>query len=824
MRSLSLFVPALTAFCLGLTAIQTAGAQSAGDAQPQLADVACWKTLAEHFRQHDGHQLYRPLPTLQPLKGHHEIAFDYRFELGTVAIGDHLVHHVPVARIKPAQDNPDHGDFYVDFYDESGGARRCIIPQEAYGDSPEARSFQRDWGMSGARLLLEQGDAVNYHVTSEVDYSKVPDASKPYEAPFGGAAGCDNINVHTHGLIVRPSTPTAQTPTYGDYVLQTVRPETSAVDPCAPKTPSGSAAGGHMHGGAQTPTFMNHHIVIPGAPDDPPDRWKEGKGHPSGFYFFHPHPHGYSAMQFGGGTTGLITIGSMNYAPKPDPALSGSKGQNLRHIMLKDTQLVPSATKGEWDFSARIDPALCSGKKSKLSDSGAPKGYWPGGICPGDKDRQWLFTVNGELDPLVTDTDVETTEIWRIANASATVSYSLSIVDASKPLDDNPTPKPISLQILSKDGAAIASPTKADRIYAERIFLMPGARVEFAFRLPNTANGEYALVTSGAKTGGDTWEPVRLAHIKWKGSNVPPAATGPEAESVIATAVPARAERSILGAVIDRKGTPAPDRPDLDAKTRNACAGVTKSEERIVYFVKNKNVTNTKAGNADLFGIITGVRKRGESLSETKFYLHKGADDYKTFTQTDEATVRSLNSTAVLPDGQYPAPGKNYPGFGQDQDLSTICTTRASNPHARELWVIENWTNEIHNFHLHQSKFFIADVDKDDYAHYFNFPCDHGADCTPTDQDIVKFYDSLKTAGHDTVPIPRAMPNDSNTCSGDIGAKGCNPGRVAIAIPFNRDEMLHGDFVYHCHILEHEDHGMMGAIKVVPEGEQAIMK
>jgi len=31
-----------------------------------------------------------------------------------------------------------------------------------------------------------------------------------------------------------------------------------------------------------------------------------------------------------------------------------------------------------------------------------------------------------------------------------------------------------------------------------------------------------------------------------------------------------------------------------------------------------------------------------------------------------------------------------------------------------------------------------------------------------------------------------------------------------------RDPNLIGTFVYHCHVLEHEDNGMMGTIRVVP--------
>jgi FtsP/CotA-like multicopper oxidase with cupredoxin domain len=31
-----------------------------------------------------------------------------------------------------------------------------------------------------------------------------------------------------------------------------------------------------------------------------------------------------------------------------------------------------------------------------------------------------------------------------------------------------------------------------------------------------------------------------------------------------------------------------------------------------------------------------------------------------------------------------------------------------------------------------------------------------------------------------------------------------------------------GDFVYHCHIAEHEDHGMMAIIRVLPGPTSAV--
>ncbi len=41
------------------------------------------------------------------------------------------------------------------------------------------------------------------------------------------------------------------------------------------------------------------------------------------------------------------------------------------------------------------------------------------------------------------------------------------------------------------------------------------------------------------------------------------------------------------------------------------------------------------------------------------------------------------------------------------------------------------------------------------------------------------------------------------------------PGEVKIVINF-RDSVIEGKFVYHCHISQHEDNGMMAVIEAVP--------
>jgi len=96
-----------------------------------------------------------------------------------------------------------------------------------------------------------------------------------------------------------------------------------------------------------------------------------------------------------------------------------------------------------------------------------------------------------------------------------------------------------------------------------------------------------------------------------------------------------------------------------------------------------------------------------------------------------------------------------------------------------EQWTIENRTEEVHAFHIHQIHFKLMERD--------------GAVLPPAQQQYL-----------DTVPIPfwkGRGPYPSVTVLMDFRGK------------------ITGDFVYHCHILEHEDGGMMATIRVKPRAE-----
>lgn len=91
-------------------------------------------------------------------------------------------------------------------------------------------------------------------------------------------------------------------------------------------------------------------------------------------------------------------------------------------------------------------------------------------------------------------------------------------------------------------------------------------------------------------------------------------------------------------------------------------------------------------------------------------------------------------------------------------------------PSVQEWWVV-NASNEGHNFHVHQTRFQVLEV---------------------------------RGAGANFTPIPNALADNYPVLAGQA---------IKVRIALNRPEQI-GTFVYHCHILEHEDNGMMAAIEV----------
>jgi FtsP/CotA-like multicopper oxidase with cupredoxin domain len=92
-----------------------------------------------------------------------------------------------------------------------------------------------------------------------------------------------------------------------------------------------------------------------------------------------------------------------------------------------------------------------------------------------------------------------------------------------------------------------------------------------------------------------------------------------------------------------------------------------------------------------------------------------------------------------------------------------------------EDWVIENRAREAHSFHIHQLHFQVMERDG-----------------IPAIEPMLR----------DTIDLPYWNGHRQKYPS------------VKLRMDF-RDPNIVGTFLYHCHILEHEDAGMMGSIRVV---------
>jgi FtsP/CotA-like multicopper oxidase with cupredoxin domain len=109
-----------------------------------------------------------------------------------------------------------------------------------------------------------------------------------------------------------------------------------------------------------------------------------------------------------------------------------------------------------------------------------------------------------------------------------------------------------------------------------------------------------------------------------------------------------------------------------------------------------------------------------------------------------------------------------------------ITTTQGS----VEEWTIQNRTQENHEFHIHQTHFMLLSQN--------NFLINGSRPIPALENQFLDMVDVPFWDGNPRHPYPS----------------------VTVLIDFRGQDI--GDFVYHCHILEHEDGGMMAIIRVLP--------
>jgi len=541
--------------------------------------------------------------------------------------------------------------------------------------------------------------------------------------------------------------------------------------------------------------------------------------HPSGLNWYHSHLHGRSSDQVMGGLSGLLSVGDAKanvLSCRPD---RGNLGQclnevgadtvdlkartDVRYVILRDIALknisaLPEAAgdkTADWapeDKDWRRELGQCQVWPTQGGQP-EPRPSFRKGYCQRDPSKAWLFTLNGQRFPTITVANGKNL-LLRLGNLSPNLAYWLELYNEKDETDKLP------LTLLSVDGVVPATPVDEDnasrRVAAFSVphfLFMPASRAEVYLR-NDRAHAEqkvYILRTKGLIAGkdnslSDRWPEIQLARIVFERTDITS-----EAE-IARNAVVAKAR---LAATFEAPSMLPPRLPDGCV----ADIDPTKGEHRRVTF---RDSGLTSDGRETAWSILTEIVQPPDGTSAANPAPEKAfkADSSKTVgLKEDDGSIRGI------PFEEYDLGGGMIDWSNPNKPHTCIHIDSADPLHKgshKQLWVLFNATSALHNFHIHQMKFRLATVDELKEGHKIKLEGEPANTCPaapePCNEPDYRLYDDgslgRETRWHDTLPIPAGK-------------------RVYVIMSFDAPQQL-GRFVFHCHILKHEDNGLMAPIEV----------
>jgi FtsP/CotA-like multicopper oxidase with cupredoxin domain len=302
-------------------------------------------------------------------------------------------------------------------YSQNGTLQLALTLRNA-ADSAGYMHYCFDYATSNGNieaptLRLNPGDTLTLDLTNQLNVTANPayvkNASMKNMEHMTGAASTDpchgvmtvnSTNVHFHGLNVPPVC-------HQDEVVHTL---------IAPGT-----------------TPFRYQIQIPA--NEPP-----------GLYWYHPHPHGLTALQVNGGATGAIVVGGIEKI-KPQVAGLMERVLVLRQQFLNLGSWIP----GSFQLTLNFQPAIYPQAASPIIQ-----------MKPGEK------------------------QFWRFANSSTQAFLALQVRFGNTPQ---------TLELISLDGV----PVTGDPMMTT-IDVAPAGRAEFIVQGPPTGTTG-TFVTAGFDTG-----------------------------------------------------------------------------------------------------------------------------------------------------------------------------------------------------------------------------------------------------------------------------------------------------------------------------------
>ena len=627
----------------------------------------------------------------------------------------------------------------------------CQMPAVAVTACPAGTGQS---GLGGVRLALKQGDTLRVRL---VDHLPPVTAAQVHHVLDYAPLAFNPTNLHTHGLIVDPhNAQNSKTDPYGDYVLLELPP------PNIPY-PTAGAHGTVITSNGYVDYLYNIELT-----------------HPSGLYWYHPHLHGISLNQVSAGLAGPISIGTPVDYCDDAACVNAVEAATIRYLTLKDTQILSNG-----QLQTQEDPTFC-GPPVINPAAGLPQGSCPG-VAPNS--GSWIHTVSGQIYPAITVGPGG--DVWEIVNASGNRSYELAVGDPVAKSAIAPIPK----QVLTIDGVTINAKSAATQpeiaalvanqlsvvrcpgatsvtinqaICATKIRMMPSSRVAVRVVRPDTLATPLNLKlytalygTGNLGVAGDQWPAIGLASLTFSPKD-PAQPLAVTTKNVTVATISATGQLTAAPVVRTAGSTTLTSASSASASGALSDAGLT--------------APGTTPVVNPCPALAPGSHRRIKFGYPTPTTFGLG------YEEVDSSGVATNTQQIVQFDPAKP----------------TVCVPVPLNGSTYEIWELQNYTPEDHNFHIHQTRFFLVS----------------GGVAPGTTIPALLNGDLVL---HDNIPLPRAA--GPTGCDGVVSSDGvkpnnpptlCTPTSTFVVIPFREI----GDFVFHCHILEHEDGGMMARIRV----------
>jgi FtsP/CotA-like multicopper oxidase with cupredoxin domain len=610
-------------------------------------------------------------------------------------------------------------------------------------------------------IKLRQNQSLRFELNNQVP---CPAPERELEA---------HINIHTHGLLVSPrEADPPRTDSFGDYSGVTI-----TNTKCSNHSGTGHSKGHTVahDSAALRQGSARYEIQIP-------------KDHPSGLYWYHPHIHGVAGFQIGGGASGLIEIGELfdyayfNCSLKAHPGsgrvkckttaeitkeVAQQKGVDQVLIALKDYQIAKAPDRqNEWIF-----PAGYAGEnKTKwfaadlcaqtLNVDGKDQA-WPNAQCQDPSNsKSWVFTLNNQVFPTIT-IPVKDGVVGGKVLRIANVSANVTHKLRLRVLLPDGVWANLNYKLLARDGLSIGTNKEVQSLETTSIAMMPASRVEIFVSHDN--------VCEAMKAGNGCAHGPIEGRLESEGMSTgtpeAPADQWPNIE-LAKLIFPATSKRNVddgqrLKVAVNR----FEDEPQQNVLTFKSQPTRSRGVPMNSPYTCDGTLTKPEVLKSGQYRLI-GFNVIDEGKNTNPFQLAS-----QVFGKDSNPKTASIDQ-------------KQYAAFDPSVKKPSVCVgTPLKDGGVEETWVIVNESKELHNFHIHQVKFKVEEI----------------WDASSSEAQPI----SLKAGGfHDTFPI--------------------NPGgRIKIKINFNRPEQL-GRYFFHCHILEHEDKGMMARIQVIDTSDRSV--